>query len=363
MSVERWIEEGLLSREIRVYNEILDEFDMIYLVTYGENDCDFSDDLHDNIEVVNKPRSIFENRVLVAVENLLFGLSVPITQRSLFRDASFIKTNQMRGALVAAWGATIHSITLVVRTGYVLSRFKRQKGLVQFLWALAIEYISYNIADVIFAPSNSAKEYINDMYSPNAEIVTIYNYVDMDKFRELSIDKYDCFRVCYVGRLTEQKNLSNLIRALSVCDVPATFIGDGELKDDLVKLSDDLDVNVEFAGRVPNDQLPQILNKHHAFILPSYYEGMPKSLLEAMACGMPVIGSNVPGNREVITCTKNGILCDTDFESLAAAIELLKDNQALRSEIGSNAREYCNKNHSLQAVYKKELGVYKKYEI
>ena len=117
------------------------------------------------------------------------------------------------------------------------------------------------------------------------------------------------------------------------------------------------DINAKFLGNIPNHKLPKILNQHELFILPSLWENMPKTLLEAMSCGMPVIGTNVKGISEVIERGKNGILCDTDSNSIRTAIINLMGDEALKQKLGENARRTIVENYSLDNLATKELGL------
>jgi glycosyltransferase involved in cell wall biosynthesis len=107
--------------------------------------------------------------------------------------------------------------------------------------------------------------------------------------------------------------------------------------------------------------LPEILNRHEIFTLPSLWEGMPKTLLEAMSCGLPVIGTKIDGTKEVITHGKNGILCDTDSNSISDTIINLMGDEALKEKLGENARRTIVENYSLDILAKKELGLMEEF--
>ena len=86
------------------------------------------------------------------------------------------------------------------------------------------------------------------------------------------------------------------------------------------------------------------------FILPSLYEGHPKVLIEAMACGMPIIGANTPGIREMIQHQDNGFLCGTDVKSIRKAIVTVLGDHKLRQRIGNNARKHAVTKFSLNHI-------------
>ena len=117
-------------------------------------------------------------------------------------------------------------------------------------------------------------------------------------------------------------------------------------------------VNVTFKGRVPNEQLPLLLNIAEAFVLPSLYEGNPKALLEAMACGLPVIATPVEGNREVVKHKVNGCLTSgISPEAIREAIMEVLSNTELRIQIGKQARTFIEENYSVGALIQRELAL------
>lgn len=133
------------------------------------------------------------------------------------------------------------------------------------------------------------------------------------------------------------------------------IIGIGPLSSQLQEVARNNGVKANFLGNVPNHELPDILNQHELFILPSLWEGMPKTLLEAMACGLPVIGANISGTREVIEDGENGILYDTDSNSIRQAITRLMKDEGLKKRLGEGARRTIVENYSLDCLVEKEL--------
>jgi glycosyltransferase involved in cell wall biosynthesis len=110
---------------------------------------------------------------------------------------------------------------------------------------------------------------------------------------------------------------------------------------------------------VPNSELPGYLNRAGLFILPSFYEGHPKALIEAMACGLPVIGADSPGIRELIRHGETGYLCGTEPESIREAIQDLLDSPTLSAQMGHHARQFVIENYSLDRIAELELALLK----
>ncbi|MGB8276177.1 MAG: glycosyltransferase family 4 protein [Alphaproteobacteria bacterium] len=115
---------------------------------------------------------------------------------------------------------------------------------------------------------------------------------------------------------------------------------------------------VEWLGH--RSDVPALLRAAHIAVLPSYREGLPKSLLEAAACGLPLVASDVPGCREIARHGENGILVPPRTEAaLADALERLARDPELRAVMGRRGRELAERHFSEGAVAAETLAVYR----
>ncbi len=106
---------------------------------------------------------------------------------------------------------------------------------------------------------------------------------------------------------------------------------------------------IQWLGR--RDDIAELWAKSHIAVLPSYREGLPKSLLEAASCGRPLIATDVPGCRELVNEGRNGLLVSShDAITLAKALEKLALDPALRVQYGKQARQDVENEYSEQAV-------------
>jgi glycosyltransferase involved in cell wall biosynthesis len=107
--------------------------------------------------------------------------------------------------------------------------------------------------------------------------------------------------------------------------------------------------------------MPSVFHAAHIVCLPSYYrEGLPKVLLEAAACGRPLVTTDAPGCRDVVQDGDNGILVPPrDARSLAQAIRRLIEDERLRLAMGKQAREIVLKEFSSEQVVRETIGVYR----
>ena len=116
---------------------------------------------------------------------------------------------------------------------------------------------------------------------------------------------------------------------------------------------------ISWKGHV--DNIADLLRKCHIAVLPSYREGVPKSLLEAAASGLPLVATDVPGCREVVKPDKNGFLVPPkDPESLAKAFTILLKNRELRKKFGLASRKIAENEFSEKLVIDETLTLYKK---
>ena len=115
---------------------------------------------------------------------------------------------------------------------------------------------------------------------------------------------------------------------------------------------------VEWWGR--RDDMPAVLQAAHIACLPSYREGLPKSLLEAAACGLPIVTTDAPGCREVVRDGVNGLLVPVrDADALAAALKRLIEDAELRRRMGEASRVRAGEEFSQARVIEATLAVYR----
>ncbi|HEY8095795.1 MAG TPA: glycosyltransferase family 4 protein [Methylobacter sp.] len=115
---------------------------------------------------------------------------------------------------------------------------------------------------------------------------------------------------------------------------------------------------VEWWGR--REDMPQVLAQSHIVCLPSYREGLPKSLLEAASCGRPIVTTDVPGCREIVRDGDNGILVEVrNSMALADALEKLLADPELRQQMGRRGRERVMNEFSQEIIDVQILALYR----
>ena len=195
----------------------------------------------------------------------------------------------------------------------------------------------------------------------------IYNGVDTTLFSPRPAGRNGCLRLLFVGRLTPGKGFPVLLGALRkvVETVPAVrlrCIGSDPLQSAesyLSGLQQHVRSSVEFAGCVPHEQMPDEYRGAALFVLPSEREGLPITVLEAMACGIPVVFMKDGVGPEVVTHGVDGLLCDTrDPVSLASAILEVLSSPDLRLSLGARARQKVEARFSLDRTTDENVEMY-----
>ena len=359
MSLKKWDQGGVLERELKIYNLLATKFNKIYFFSYGDKtELNYRKFLHENIQIIFKKKRI---------NNIIYQFMIPFLFSKILKHCSFLKTNQMSASIPAVISKLLHKKKLVVRTGYTWSLSHRAQvlsnevsGLKRMIYSVIIpivEKISYALADKIAVSANYDKHYIENKYKIfPSRIQVIPNYVDTELFKPQNLKKKN--RILFIGRLTKSKNIIELLKAVKILDIGIDIIGDGPVKKDIQDFSTKNQVDMDISGFIDHKKIPDIMNQHKVFVLPSLWEGMPKILLEAMSCGMACVGTDVKGTREVITDQENGLLCRTNAESIAKNIQKILNNKDLREKLRNNARSFIIKNYSIEKILKDEENVY-----
>jgi glycosyltransferase involved in cell wall biosynthesis len=210
----------------------------------------------------------------------------------------------------------------------------------------------YNLVDLVLCPSIYGLKTLRK-YGLKPRALVLSNGIELSKFnpnidheqfdREFGLNEENK-KVLYVGRLMEEKGLDVLLRAYSIVEakMPDTnliIVGKGHLRASLEDQASKLGLeNVIFTGFVSDSLLKQAYASSDLFVLPSYAEIQPLVLLEALAMGLPAIGTNVGGVPEMIIEGQNGYVLEPgDHEGLAErTIRILNDDK-LREEFSRNS--------------------------
>ncbi len=210
--------------------------------------------------------------------------------------------------------------------------------------------IALRNANGIMVPSNFLAKQIADYTTQ--EIQVIPNFIDFELYQGVE-KRNDKFTITYLGRLVEAKGLKDLMEALEKLDFDnwhCEIIGEGSLRPWLENFINkrQLSNKVQLRGNITlTEKKVEILAKSDVLILPSHYETFGIALIEAMACGKPVISTNCGGPQEIIT-KENGLLIGVGMsDKLTTAI----------IQIRNMHKEYDSKKVRIQAMEKYDIEV------
>ena len=356
-SLHSWEEAGILNRELAIYQKYCTEGHSVTLISYGNS----SD--HGRLAKHGGQIEVLINKWRLPIA--IYGFFIPILFWSTFRSADVLKTNQLFGAHIARRVKTIFGKFLIIRLGYDYFGHELQKtssNALSLWYAKLYETRNLRSANLVITSTNKIKRSLESRTPKLPDIVVVPNYIDLKTWsppyqqKQLNHRNNNPLRICFFGRFVEQKNLFELLDACQAYPVELTLIGDGPLKEKLATFAAQLDLKLRFISRCEQSSLPQILRKHDLFVLPSRYEGHPKALIEAMAFGIPVLGANGPGMRELIQHGQTGVLTDPSKSGLREGIRyFLSMSDQEKASIGRNARQWAITKFSLDHIFKEEV--------
>lgn len=208
----------------------------------------------------------------------------------------------------------------------------------------------FALPDQIQAISNYLANWAQKKMHATCPVTVIPNGVDLTKFQEKKENPEKI--VITTSRLVKKNGVDILIKSLALLpsDVKLWIVGNGPEKVNLVGLADGLGLaaRVSFLGQVASSAVGQYLGQATIFARPARSEGLGNSFLEAMAAGLPVVGTPVGGIPDFLEHQETGWLCETDNpDSLAKQIQFIlePENQEQVQKIVSNARRLVQANY------------------
>ena len=356
-NLRQWENSGTFDRQLALYRELQDRGMRITIFSPGgRGELDFASRLPGMRIVVNSmglPSKLYTRRLHQIHAASLLHVDVLRTDDS----------GAMIEGLSISWA---WQIPLICRLSYILSKNTRIAHADKPNFATLIEGQERKTwsqaSHIIASTAEVANHVVGQVPLANDKLTVIPNHVDTQIFRPATTAKrYD---LIYVGRITPVKNLEALLTAVKQLDVTIAIIGSGTIlsdgttdnqePDNLQSMFGDLDGRISWLGRIKNEDLPTYLNQAKLFVLCSLSEGHPRALIEAMACGMPIIGTNVPGIQNVLQHEVTGYVCNTDVNSIGAALKTVMAQPDLMRKMGDNARNYAVENYSLPMLAQQE---------
>lgn len=198
-------------------------------------------------------------------------------------------------------------------------------------------------------------------------ITVIENGVDNQFFAPVVKEDSDTVMILFVSRIIEGKGLQYLIPNLNdinekvnaICEknIKLVIVGDGPYRGELEKITSKLNLDkfVSFEGRKDKEEVKKYYQSADIFVLPSLSEGMPNVVLEAMACGLPIIMTPCEGSKELVT--DNGII--TSLDDLTDNLIRLCTDKSMRIEMGQKSLERVRTNFQWKSIALRYMDILK----
>ncbi|MFD1571297.1 glycosyltransferase family 4 protein [Halorubrum laminariae] len=260
------------------------------------------------------------------------------------------------GALLSKWAdkpvvVTNHGLVSQTAPGWIQSIFNSTLG-----------KFTFEAADVVLCYTDTDRKRL-EKKNIGTDLEVIHNGIDCTRFTPNNGTSKK--QILFVGRLKPGKGVDDLVQSFGELseDYPGWelhIVGDGPLLPDLKEEAEQLGVSssVTFHGEVPNERLPHLYQTASIFTLPSYSEGLPRTVLEAMACGTPVVTSELEQLQALVKDA--GLTAPAgEPQKLASALANLVENPRMRREFGSIGRERVEENYSWEDTVRQTTEVYK----
>jgi len=360
-SLKTWNDSSALDREAKYFNYLSDKHGIkFYIVTYGDESDLIYSDMFTNSKIIPiyKYKKLFNIKLFDYINSLTFAKKI---EKLISENIDIIKQNQLLGFWISYMYKKKINNKLFLRTGYDMYLFSihDKKNIIKKKLYKYLTNFGLRFSDIYTVSSISDFDFLNKSFNFKKDKLKILrNWIDSNEYLEIN-NREEAF--VSVGRLEYQKNYEYLIKEISNLGKPLTIYGEGSEKNNLKNLSNKLNVQLQIINNIPNENLINELKKIKYFIIPSYFEGNPKSLLEAMSVGCVVFASNIKNHSEIISNGEDGFLFDLKDDSLKNQLTQVINNEEVSNKnidlISQNAIKNINKNYAMEIIANQEIKI------
>ena len=234
-------------------------------------------------------------------------------------------------------------------------------------WAVALSRAASPFVDAYLANSPEAVRFLTARGLPREKFLVIPNGIRVDEWAAQRVSNDSApIQVLCVANFRPVKRHVDLVQALAILrdrslPVRCTLVGHGSTRPAVEALIQQkgLTADIRSLGPLPPELVREELRRSDVFVLTSLWEGMPGSIMEAMAAGLPVVGTDVPGIRDLVVDGVTGILVPArDPERLASALETLARNHEQRRHLGAMARKRAAEFFSFEKMVERHARAY-----
>ncbi len=336
-------EQALLGHEVDVYTAKVDsDSENIIMVNYDIHRYSVLLKLLGNSIMPAMFYELWKNRfnyaVIHAHSHLYFSTNLCALVRKLGSAPLVITNHGLRSQTAPEWFQKIYTATGA-----------------KFTFAAADRIICY---------TETEKEELIDIGIKPEKIIVIHNGIDTTLFVPSDRSYLEKKHLLWIGRYAKGKGVEYLIEALNILkqkhpEITLTLVGKGPDKDKIIKQIHNFDLtnNVVLKDFIPNSEIVQLYQQSSIFVLPSLEEGVPRTILEAMSCGIPVVCSRLPQLVDIVE--GSGFLVPTkDPLSLADSISTILSDPELAAKMSTHGRQKVLTNHSWLDTVKRTVSLY-----
>jgi len=271
----------------------------------------------------------------------------------------------------AAWLSGIPGVVnALAGLGYLYASSGLQARILRPAVTLAFRFFLGRGRSRVIVQNSDDQEFFSNVIGidPDRVVLIKGSGVDISKFQPVEPPPADKIRICLVARMIWEKGVRELVAAARRIkdmrdDIEFILVGDTDTESPSGVPEESLrswhkEGVITWLGHV--DNVPALLNGCHIALLPTYREGFPKSLLEAAACGLPIVATDVTGCREICHHQINGLMIrPRDVDSIVAAVSRLADDPQMRSRFGRESRRLVEAYFSEEIVVEQTMEVYR----
>jgi len=289
--------------------------------------------------------------------------------KSRYRELkSILKENSYRGALVFGtfglgyWEKLIFSLIIEkksIKTLFFVRSGHFMESVIEKNYNIPIKKFLMNKISYIGHQGGKWKKLYEEVRIDKHRLVKILNWIDIQEYNREFKDETTFL---YVGAIVEKKGVLDLIEVLlkhkDLNHYKFIFVGGGTLLEELKNKTKDKN-NIIFEGWLDSKEISKIYNRADVLVLPSYAEGFPNVISEALNYRLPIISTNVGGISESVKDKYNGILIEpkNSFQ-LYKSIRRLGEDRELREKFSKNSEEILKNNHSIDINCKKLFNLF-----
>ena len=354
------------------------------LYTLGHlNTADFETILITGIGgILDEEAKALKNTKLYFLKSLVREIS-PINDLAAFINIAIIlvkekpdivHTHSSKAGIIGRFAAFLAKAPVIVHTFHGFGFNDFQSFIVRKMYVL-VEIAAAWISDKLIAVSqqNIQKGLANNI-GLNNKYTLIRSGIDTNKYKNITVDKVKIRKslgieenqkiITTIGPFKAQKNLIDFLRTanrISIKNVNSTFliIGDGEERGKLEKYI----VNHNLSGKVKllgwRRDIAELLHITDIFVMTSLWEGLPRSCLEAMCCGLPIVANSIDGVKEVVVNDENGYLVEPyNTDKMASCIIKILEDKGLAQKMGKSSLKLIDEQYDINYMVKQQEELY-----